>query len=193
MDKKCHYLLMIVSFVLVMFMVNCSRASQSQLMSPLKENISVRVEGTIVHYQKESFWSKDEFSKILDKKREFESNQIKNFKDDLFKYGEGREYVADLDVEFNKVANSIILRCDVLGAVSKTGNSYQATFMWLLRSLGLDFINNKFSESKNGLFWKGRIGGMPTTVRVELPPQNSAYAAWHHPNGHCHAHVWWTE
>ncbi|MEA1995338.1 MAG: hypothetical protein U9N18_04190 [Campylobacterota bacterium] len=193
MDKKYHYLLMIVLFVLVMFMVNCSRASQSQLMSPLKENISVRAEGTVLRYQKESFWSKDEFSKILDKKREFESNHIKNFKDDLFKYGERGEYVAGIDVEFNKVANSIILRCDVLGAVSKTGNNYQTTFMWLLRSLGLDFINNKFSESKNGLFWKGQIGGIPTTVKVELPPQNSAYAAWHHPNGHCHAHVWWTE
>ncbi|MCD6129653.1 MAG: hypothetical protein J7J10_01690 [Deltaproteobacteria bacterium] len=191
MDKK--YLLMIVLFVLVMFTVNYSIASQSQLMSPLKENISVRVEGTVLRYQRESFWSKDALLRILDKKRDFESNQIKNFKDDLFKYGERGEYATGLDVEFNKVANSTILRCDVLGVVSKTGNSYQATFMWLLRPLGLDFINNKFSESKNGLFWKGQIGSIPTTVKVELPPQNSAYAAWHYPNGHCHAHAWWIE
>lgn len=155
MDKK--YLLMIVLFVLVMFTVNYSIASQSQLMSPLKENISVRVEGTVLRYQRESFWSKDALLRILDKKRDFESNQIKNFKDDLFKYGERGEYATGLDVEFNKVANSTILRCDVLGVVSKTGNSYQATFMWLLRPLGLDFINNKFSESKNGLFGKDRL------------------------------------
>jgi hypothetical protein len=193
MDKKYHYLLMIVLFVLVMFTINYSRASQSKPILPLEESILVKVEKTIVHYQKESFWSKDDFSKILKKREEIELGQIKRFKDDLFKFGEGEEYATCFDVKFNKATNSTVLRCDVLGAVSKSENSYRATFMWLLRPLKLDFIDSDFSESKDELFWGGLIDDVSTTVKVVLPLKDSVYAAWHHPNGHCHAHVWWTE
>jgi len=191
MDKK--YLLMVVLFVLVVFTPNCSRASQSRLMLPLKEDILVRVEGTVLHYQKKSFWNEDAFLKILKKRDEIELSQIKRFKDDLFKYGEGGEYATSFDVKFDKVEKSITLRCDVTGAVSKTGNNYRATFMWLLRPLGLDFIDNDFSESKDELFWGGLVDNVSTTVKIMLPPKDSVYSAWHHPNGHCHAHVWWTE
>jgi len=65
--------------------------------------------------------------------------------------------------------------------------------MWLLRPLGLDFIDNDFSESKDELFWGGLVDNVSTTVKIMLPPKDSVYSAWHHPNGHCHAHVWWTE
>lgn len=67
-----------------------------------------------------------------------------------------------------------------------------ATFFWLLRPLGLDFIDNDFQESEKGLFWEGFVNGVPTTVTIQLPTVDGfVYEAWAHPIGHCHAHVWW--
>ena len=69
---------------------------------------------------------------------------------------------------------------------------YSATFFWLLRPLGLDFIDSDFEESEKGLFWEGLVNGIPTSVSVDLPAiDRSVYEAWQHPVGHCHAHVWW--
>ena len=69
---------------------------------------------------------------------------------------------------------------------------YYARFEWLLRLLGLDFIDDDFKESANGLSWEGLVKGVPTTVTVEVPViDSSVYRAWEHPIGHCHAHAWW--
>lgn len=160
---------------------------------PLKDVIEVRVEGTIIHYQKESFWNKTKFSNVLRNKEEFESSLIKNFNENLSKYGERNENTVNADVEFNEISKSTILKCNVHGAISKNGKDYHATFKWLLDPLRLDFIDNNFEESKESLSWEGSVRGIQTTVTVELPPQDSIYKAWDHPNGHCHAHVWWSE
>ena len=48
------------------------------------------------------------------------------------------------------------------------------------------------SGSKEGLFWEGKVDGIPTSITIELPLQETAYKAWEHPVGHCHGHVWWT-
>jgi PGF-CTERM protein len=56
----------------------------------------------------------------------------------------------------------------------------------------LSFINNKFEESKEGLSWDGEVDGIPTSITIKLPPQESVYEAWEQPVGHCHGHVWWT-
>jgi len=83
-----------------------------------------------------------------------------------------------------------VLRCDIEGAVSKSGNSYQSTFGWLLGPLGLDLIKDDFEESEEGLFWEGVVNSIPTTFTVELPVIDGAiYKAWAHSIGHCHAHI----
>lgn len=96
-------------------------------------------------------------------------------------------------LETDKATYLTLLECVVEGAVSKRQTSYTARFQWLLTPLGLDFINDSFVPSKTGLSWKGELNGIPTTVVIKVPPQEADYAPWHHPNGHCHAHVWWTK
>jgi hypothetical protein len=154
--------------------------------------VKVEAEGVILHYQAESTWSQDEFSTILRNRDVFSSNLIEKFVDDVSEHGERGEHVANAHVEFNEEGKSTILRCDIEGAVRKNENKYSATFFWLLRPLGLDFIDNDFKESEKGLFWEGLANGIPTSVSVELPAvDGSIYEAWEHPVGHCHAHVWW--
>jgi len=154
--------------------------------------VKVEAEGVILHYQAESTWSQDEFSAILRNRDVFSSDLIEKFIDDISKHGERGEHVANAYVEFNEEGKSTVLRCDIEGAVRENENKYSATFFWLLRPLGLDFIDNDFKESEKGLFWEGLANGIPTSVSVELPAvDGSIYEAWEHPVGHCHAHVWW--
>jgi len=82
-------------------------------------------------------------------------------------------------------------KCYVDGAISKSGDGHRGRFGWLLKPLGLDFINDNFQESKTGLSWEGTINSIPINVKVECPPQDCVYEAWQHPVGHCHQHIWW--
>lgn len=157
-----------------------------------QHNITVEVEGTIIHYQKQSFWEESEFSEILESKEEFENVVIHCVNEDLSRYGERGEYAVGADVEFDETKKATVLKCDIHGAITKSDGSYRATFLWLLRPLGLSFIRNNFEESKGGLLWKGEAGGIPTSITIELPLQELVYEAWEQPVGHCHAHVWWT-
>lgn len=164
----------------------------STAMEEVARIVKVEAEGVILHHQAESLWSEDEFSTILQNGDGFSSDLIEKFTDDVSKHGERGEYVANAYVEFNEEGKSTVLRCDIEGAVSKSEGKYSATFFWLLRPLGLDFIDNDFEESERGLFWEGLVNDIPTIVSVELPAiDSSVYEAWQHPVGHCHAHVWW--
>ena len=161
-------------------------------MEEMEQIVKAEAEGVILHYQAESLWGEDEFSTILQNRDGFSSNLVEKFTDDVSKHGERGEYVANAYVEFNEEGKSTVLRCDIEGAVSKSESKYSATFFWLLRPLGLDFIDNDFEESEKGLFWEGLVNDIPTSVSVELPAiGGSVYEAWQHPVGHCHAHVWW--
>jgi hypothetical protein len=125
-------------------------------------------------------------------KAKFSSDLIANFVEDVSRHGEKCEEVAKANVEFNQGKRSTVLKCDIHGAISRTGNSYHATFFWLLEPLGLDFIDDHFEESERGFFWQGSVNDIPTTIKVELPTIDGfVYKAWEHPVGHCHAHVWW--
>ena len=158
----------------------------------LENYITVEVEGTIIHYQKQSFWNESEFSVIWENKEEFKNAVITEFTEKLSEYGEGGEYAVGADVEFDETKRATVLKCDIHGAITKSDDSYRATFLWLLRPLGLSFINNNFEESKGGLSWDGEVGGIPTSITVKLPPQELVYEAWEQPVGHCHGHVWWS-
>ena len=158
----------------------------------LENNITVEVEGTIIHYQQQSFWNESEFSAILENKEDFKSEVIKDVNEKISGYGERGEYAFGADVEFEETKKATVLKCDVCDAITKSDDSYRATFIWLLRPLGLDFIDDNFKESKEGLFWEGEVDGIPTNIAIELPLQESVYEAWQHPVGHCHGHVWWT-
>ena len=85
---------------------------------------------------------------ILQNRDSSSSNLIKKFTDDISKYGEREERVANAYVKFNEDRKSTILRCDIEGAVRKSEGSYNATFFWPLHPLGLDFTDNDFEESE---------------------------------------------
>jgi len=143
-------------------------------MEETEQIVKVEAEGVILHYQAESLWSEDEFSTILQNGDGFSSDLIEKFTDDVSKHGERGEYVANAYVEFNEKRKSTVLRCDIEGAVRKSEIKYSATFFWLLRPLGLDFIDNDFEESEKGLFWEGLVNGIPTSVSVDLPAIDSS-------------------
>lgn len=158
----------------------------------IERMVEVEAEGVLLHYQAKSFWSADEFSTILRDKDQFSSKLMAKFSDDLSGHGEGNEHATNAKVNFNENEKSTILSCDIHDAVWKSDDSYHATFFWLLGPLGLDFINDNFQESEEGLFWEGVVEDVATTVAVKLPAIDGfAYEAWNHPIGHCHAHVWW--
>ena len=156
----------------------------------LENSITVEVEGTVIHYQKQSFWNESELSAILENKEEFKNAVIQDFDEKM--YHEWEEYAVGADVKIDEAKRATVLKCDIHGAITKSDDSYRATFLWLLRPLGLSFINDKFEESKEGLSWDGGVDGIPTSITIKLPPQESVYAAWEPSVGHCHGHVWWT-
>jgi hypothetical protein len=155
-------------------------------------NITVEVDGTIIHYQKQSFWNESEFSEILGDKEEFKNAVIEDFTEKLSGYGERGESAVDADVEFEETKKATVFKCDIHDAITKSDDSYRATFIWLLSPLGLSFINNNFEETKEGLSWDGDVDGISTSITIKLPPQELVYEAWEQPVGHCHGHVWWT-
>ncbi|MEA2033008.1 MAG: PGF-CTERM sorting domain-containing protein [Euryarchaeota archaeon] len=160
----------------------------------LENYITVEVEGTIIHYQKQSFWNESEFSAILENKEEFKNAVIHDFDEKILKYHERGEYAVGADVEFDETKKATVLKCDIHGAIRESDGEYYATFKWLLVPLRLDFIDDNFDESKEGLSWDGEVDGIPTNIIVKLPPQEYVYEAWERlPSpGHCHGHVWWT-
>ena len=159
----------------------CAAPSPPTTSPEIKRVATAEAQGTALHYQGESFWTEDRFSLILENKDNFTSNLIEDFINDVSEYGERNEQVANASVIFNEDTKSTILKCDIYDAIWKSGNRYEATFCWLLKPLGLDFINNDFDESENGLSWEGLVNDIPTSVIVELPAEF----------GHCHAHAWW--
>lgn len=154
----------------------------------IKSIIKVEAEGTVLHLRNESFWVEDQFLSILEHKAEFKICLIEQLNESLSTYGERGEYAMDVNIEFDEVRKTTVLECNVLGAVSKSGSKYHATFRWLLGTLKLDFIDDDFEHIEKGLHWKGLISGVPTTVILKFPV---SVPAWGQPNGHCHAHVWW--
>jgi len=143
--------------------------------------VKVEAEGVTLYYQAESIWSEAEFSTILQNRDSFTSDLIEEFIDDVSEQGDREERVTNANVRFNEDRKITIFTCDIEGAVRKSGGRYNATFFWLLRPLGLDFIDDDFEEPERGLFWEGSTNGTPTSITITLPASI----------GHCHAHVWW--
>jgi len=139
-------------------------------------------------YQRQSFWSQEEFSDICAHKAEFKEDFKMELEAVSQKY---KVSVGEFELSFDQETHSTIAKCYVDGAISKSGDRYRGRFGWLLEPLGLDFINDNFEESKTGLSWEGTINGIPISVKVECPPQDCIYKAWQDPVGHCHQHIWW--
>jgi len=143
----------------------------------VQQVIEGEVDGLTCHYICQSFWGEATFSSCLANQAQFKAD----FKQD-FELGLTRSdrpvSASGYSFSFDRAGQSTVSKCDVRGAITKSGNEYHATFFWLLTPLGLDFIDGDFQESKEELFWQGSIEGVPTTVTVRLPIiDNSVYKA----------------
>jgi len=143
----------------------------------VKIDIVVEAEGSILHYREKLFWSKGQFSRIMQNRDEFSSYLIENFSESLPKYGEREEKAVNTKVEFNETGKSTLLTCDIQGAMASKD---YFTFRWLLGRFGLDFINNRFQESEKELSWEGTVNSTTVTITIRFL----------YPISHCHAHVW---
>ena len=197
MNKKfLYYSLLIVLLVLEMLTVGCNKSSKYQArqkekdtlrtkelhpdksgpISPMTESqiyIEIKAEGKILHYQRETFLNKEDFSEILKSKEKFQSKKTDAFKKILKRYN---RQIVNPDMEFDEARKSIVFICDITGA--KEGNWFD--FDWFLRPLDLDFLDNHFERREKELFWEGKVDGKMTRISIKFPFCIS----------NCHEHVW---
>ena len=107
-----------------------------------KSIIEAKVEGEILHYQNQSFWSEESFSLILKSKNKFKFEEIASFNKSLQRYWEN---MITPRIEFDEENMSSILICDIKGAIYST-NSYD--FHWLLADLPFNLYAFKQSEKE---------------------------------------------
>lgn len=138
----------------------------------IKRTVTIEAQGAVLRYNRESFWSEEKFSEILESKDKFGSEEINSFTKSLERYN---KHAVNPKIEFDEVDKSTTLICDIEGAMYST-DSYD--FHWLLGDLPFDLY--AFKQSKKELNWEGEIDGVPTAIRLVFP-----YAL-----DHCREHVW---
>lgn len=184
MDKKFfHSLLVIGLVVLAMLIMGCEKEGKGvtkveeppkiEEVGPLRNAIDIEAEGEVLHYQRESFWNDEDFSKLLESKEEFEAKEVDSFERTLQRYN---RYAINRKIEFDESKKSTVLVCDIGGA--KEGDWFD--FDWFLRPHGLDFIDSHFENTANELYWEGEVERVKTTISIKFP-----YAI-----SNCHEHVW---
>jgi hypothetical protein len=141
----------------------------------IKDEIKTEVEGEIIKYQEEFFYSENNFSLILEEEEEFKSQLIEKLEKSLI----GVE-LSNFEINLNQSKKSAILKCNIKGAMYAT-NQYDMHFLLGVRNLDLwdDFKPHQPPYGKN-LTYEGKIDGVPTKIIFEFPYELS----------HCHEHVW---
>jgi hypothetical protein len=173
------YFILIILSSLILFVCAQPSVVPTPTNEVSKQIIELEVVEQAVHYRCQSFWTGEYFSHLSESDLEARFNE---------KYNADAR---DFEFSFDKATYSTTIKCHISGAISKGTDSYTADLLWFLNPLGLDFIDNNFKESDHGLSLEGSIGGVPTVIEVDCPPQESIYEAWQQPVGHCHGHIWW--
>jgi len=178
--RKLSRIIVAVLVVTLLFLISgCAPESKTPSSIPekielgelkeLERNIVIGAEGETLHYLEEKKWAEDEFSRVIQDKDQFGSDQIQKFK------GTYDVNAGDFDVETDKKEKLTILKCDVY---VKLDGWYD--FHWFLKPLGLDFINDHFERLERELSWAGSLDGVKTTILLKFPFKIN----------NCHAHVW---
>jgi len=178
--KQSYFILLIIG-LLILF--GCTQQRSELLPGTAPEQIMEveAVNQVITYYCRYSCWTVEEFSNIT------EANLGKLF-NETYTVKAGH-----FNFTFDETNHSTITECLVYDKISRSGDEYIAYFSWFLDPLTLDFIDDNFEESKTGLSWEGNINGVPTSIMIECPPQDSVYGLGPYGVGvgHCHAHIWW--
>ena len=170
----------------IVFLAGCVSAPVPVEMAPaevegeIKRVIEVEADELTCHYLCQSFWAEEAFSAHLANQAQFKADFKQNFEQGLAQWDVS---ASEYNFPFDSATRSTAARCDIHDATSlRDGGEYYAQFEWLLRPLGLDFIDDNFQESETGLSWQGSINGIPISITLSFPASI----------GHCHAHAWWT-
>ncbi len=139
----------------------------------IKDEIKTEVEGEIIKYQEEPFYSEDDFSVILENQNEFKSQLIEKFKKEII--GVTAE---NCNVDLDQSKKSAILKCDIKGARYSV-NSYDMHFLLNgTKRFGFDLYG--FKEVGKKFIYEGKINRVSTKIIFEFPYEF----------GYCHEHVW---
>jgi hypothetical protein len=184
MNKKFFYSLLIIWLVVSGILIvgfekdgkgaaKVKEPPKIEEVRPLRNSIEIKAEGELLHYQRESFWNREDFSEILKSKEKFASKEINSFKKTLERYS---RYAVNPKIKFDEPKKSTALICDIKGA--KEGSWFD--FDWFLRPYGLDFIDSHFQRREKELYWEGKVERVKTTISIKFPYSIS----------NCHEHVW---
>ncbi len=173
-NLKATYLFNTVLVITLMILCGCTQPIilPSPIGAEARQIIYIQAEAEILHYSRQSFWTDEEFSKILESKGKFESEYVASFQHDLENYD---KQVFNGEVIFDKSRKSTTLVCDIEGAMY-SADSYD--FDWLLGDLPFDLY--QFEQSERELDYEGEVNATDTRIRLIFP----------YPIAHCHEHVW---
>jgi len=184
MNKKFFCSLLVIGLVVLgTLVVGCKenregpakveKSPKVEEVGPLRNAIEIKAEGEVLHYQRESSWNDEDFSKLLELKEEFEAKEIDFFRKTLKKYN---RYAVSPKIKLDEPKKSTVLICDIEGA--KEGSWFD--FDWFLRPYNLDFIDSNFERKEKELYWEGEVQGVKTVISIKFPYSTS----------NCHEHVW---
>lgn len=131
---------------------------------PTKNIISIKAEDEILHYQKNSFWKEEDFSKFFKLGEKFEEREIQYFLDNLSKEEAEKIKISNSKIEFNEGNNSIKFSSDIEGVFSQ--GVYE--FHWLFGNTK-DFNFDNFKASNKELTFQGEINIIPTDISITFP------------------------
>ncbi|MEA3222572.1 MAG: hypothetical protein U9P49_05350 [Thermodesulfobacteriota bacterium] len=184
MNKKFFYSLLAIGLmVLGTLIISCEKERKGiakaekppkiEEVEPLRNAIEIKAEGEVLHYQRESLWGDEDFSKLLELKEESEAKEIDFFRKTLKKYN---RHAVTPKIKLDESKKSAVFICDIKGA--KEGSWFD--FDWFLRPYSLDFIDSHFERREKELYWEGEVQGVKTTISIKFP----------FPISNCHEHVW---
>lgn len=129
--------------------------------NPEKEEIKILAEKELLHFERKSFWSKKDFSKILDLKEEFEEREISSFKES---FSQNKIEIMNLNFKILEEERVTILNCNLKGVLTEKGSF---DFNWLLKNFAFDFSQFKKLEKK--LLFTGWVGKTQIGIEIEFP------------------------
>jgi hypothetical protein len=140
--------------------------------APSANVITIKADGEILHYQKESFWKDQDFSDIQSSRKQYEADETSSFRNKLERHD---VHLSNIHYDFSDQNKSIAVTCTVKGPMYST-DSYD--FHWLLGDLPFDLY--QFEQHEKELIYEGTIDGISTEIRL----------LFSFPISHCHEHVW---
>lgn len=198
-DRSLYLFFVIIAVIvvgLVIFLYYTNQPSPTTYKVENVENVNMtkwvietRIEDDYIVCEMTIYYNQTDFKRIMDNWDQYKTMLESN----ISQFKEPSTSIRDLNIKYIVNSFSVHIYFKVLGALTKDSYHHQcrATFLWLLRPLGLDFIDDHFQEFNDRLTWSGELNGVYYDITILLPKQDKPYKACASDVGHCHGHVWW--